>query len=138
MTRWTASTLLWASGWAMAQGAPSPALVYADEVLPTRMVLCQRELGGIDADRKARIRSCLARRLEGERIVERNCKRQAERVRAGPDRLAEQRTCERQALAVPFSDLPRRPPPQPRPPPLTDGAVSGAAAAPAQPAPGDH
>ena len=140
MTRWTASALLWASGWVAAQVAPlpAPALVQAGELLPTRMVLCQRELAAADTDRQARLRHCLARRLEGERVVERQCKRQAERVRPGPERLAAQRACERQALAVPFSELPQRPPPLAPPKPSPDGTPTSAGTPPVQPAAGEQ
>ena len=62
MKRWSAWGLLWATG-AGAQGT-SPTLVYPDELLPTRMVLCQREVGGAERerDRSAKLRTCLARR----------------------------------------------------------------------------
>ena len=94
MTRWTASALFWATGWAAAQGATpaASALVQADELLPTRMVLCQREVGGAERerDRSAKLRTCLARRLEGERMVERNCKREAGSVNGASARAQAQ------------------------------------------------
>lgn len=139
MTRWTASALFWATGWAAAQGAAAPVLplVRADELLPTRMVLCQRELGSADRDRKAQLRTCLARRLEGERLVERQCKRQTLDVRGASERLAAQRACERQALAVPSSELPKRPPPRPQPP-LPEGALAAGTPPMAMPAGGER
>lgn len=141
MTRWTASALFWATGWAAAQGATpaASALVQADELLPTRMVLCQREMAGTSGDRKAQLRTCLARRLEGERLVERHCRRQVESVRGASERLAAQRACERQALAVPSSELPRRPPPpKPAPQPPTDGSLAPSAGPAPMPAAGDR
>ena len=139
MKRWSAWGLLWATG-AGAQGT-SPTLVYPDELLPTRMVLCQREVGGAERerDRSAKLRTCLARRLEGERMVERNCKRGAGSVNGASARAQAQRACERQALGVPSSELPRRPPPPPKPkaePGL--GTEPGAAAPARMPAAGDQ
>ncbi|MDO5691251.1 MAG: hypothetical protein Q4G70_02080 [Pseudomonadota bacterium] len=107
-----------------------PTLVYRDELLPTRMVLCQREIGPTAKDRKSRLSQCLARRYEGERVVERDCKRQASSVSGATARLQAQRDCERQALAVPFAKLPRRPPPPPRPVSAPDAAPASAAPAP--------
>ena len=139
MKRWSAWALLWATG-AGAQGT-SPTLVYPDELLPTRMVLCQREVGGAERerDRSAKLRTCLARRLEGERMVERNCKREAGSVNGASARAQAQRACERQALGVPSSELPRRPPPPPKPKAEPGLGTEPSAAAPARmPAAGDQ
>lgn len=128
MKWWAVLGLVWVGG-AGAQSAPgAPPLVHPDELLPTRMVLCQREVTAIESDRKDRLRACLARRLEGERLIERNCKRQAGSVSGVAARAQAQRDCERQALAVPSTELPRRPPPPPKPAP--DAAQGRAAAAP--------
>lgn len=106
--------MLWtASGAAWAQGA-APLLVAADEALPPRFVLCQREVQGAGADRSALMRACLARRLAGEKAVARNCRREAGAVKGHAARQAAQRECERHALAVPSSELPKAPPPAPR------------------------
>ncbi len=134
--------LIWASAWTAAYAAPpvqptpAPAapLVQADELLPTRMVLCQREVGAAPRDRKGKIRACLARRLEGERIIERNCKHQAGSVSGAAARAQAQRDCERQALAVPSGELPKRPPPKPKVSPTADAAPGKAAPGKAPPA----
>lgn len=135
MKRWLALGLFCASC-AWAQPA-APTLVYPDELLPTRMVLCQREVGAVERDRRSKLRTCLARRLEGERIIERNCKRQAGSVSGVAPRNEAQRDCERQALAVPSTELPRRPPPPPKPKPTPDTATAVAAPT-AQPAAGEQ
>ena len=133
MKRWTALGVLWATS----AGAPAaPPLVLADELPPTRMVLCQREAAGVERDRNGTLRTCLARRLEGERIVERNCKHQAVGVSGANARVQAQRDCERLALSVPSSELPRRPPPKPKPPAAPD--ASAVTAAPRMPAAGDQ
>ena len=136
MKRWSAWGLLWATG-AGAQGT-SPTLVYPDELLPTRMVLCQREVGAAARDRKGKIRACLARRLEGERIVERNCKRQASAVSGAAARTLAQRDCERTALAVPAGELPKRAPPKPKAPADSASPNKAAAPTPTQPAAGEN
>ncbi|HOB67735.1 hypothetical protein [Ottowia sp.] len=135
MKRWTACGLLWACAWTAAHGAPAaaPALVHADEVLPTRMVLCQREFGAAERDRKGKMRACLARRLEGERIVERKCKQQAGNVSGAAARAQAQRDCERQALAVPAGELPKRPPPKPKAVPTSNAAPTSTPAIPVAP-----
>ncbi len=145
MKRWTACSLIWACGWTAAYAAPAqqspapaPVLVHADEVLPTRMVLCQREVGAAARDRKGKIRACLARRLEGERIVERNCKRQASAVSGAAARTLAQRDCERTALAVPAAELPKRPPPKPKAPADSASPNKAAAPTPIQPAAGEN
>ncbi|MEO8250133.1 MAG: hypothetical protein ABI589_12260 [Burkholderiales bacterium] len=80
---------------------------------PTRMQVCQNEVQGADGERrKSQLRECLSRRAEGEQAVAADCQRQ---LRLGPRRSAAQerqlRDCEARALAVPSSQLPRRPPP---------------------------
>ncbi|MFT4193246.1 hypothetical protein, partial [Ottowia sp.] len=114
--------LLWASGAAWPQQPAGAPLVQAGEPLPTRFVLCQREIAGQAGERQPLLRACLARRLEGERIVERNCRRQAASVAGGAARHQAQRDCLRQALAVPSGELPKAPPPAPRPAPEAAGA----------------
>lgn len=97
---------------AMAQtAAPAPALVQPGEALPTRFGMCQREVRHLQGDRRQLMRRCLARRLEGERIVERDCRRQAGQAGAGAARQQAQRECVRQALAMRSDELPKRPPP---------------------------
>ncbi|QTD45541.1 hypothetical protein [Ottowia testudinis] len=113
---WAALGLLWAA----TAHAQTPALIQPDELLPTRMVLCQREVDSGARDRADKLRTCLARRLEGERVVERDCKRQSGGVSGNAARAQAQRACERQALGVPSTELPRRPPPPPRPKPEPD------------------
>ena len=133
-----APSLLWASTAAWAQPAAGAVLVRADEPLPTRFVLCQREVGGQEGDRQKLLRACLARRLEGERIVERNCRRQAGSVGGAAARQQAQRDCERLALAVPANELPKAPPRAPKPVLTVDtggGGAVPAAAAPAAPKP---
>ncbi len=144
MKRWTAFGLIWASGLTVAYGAPptpsapAPVLVHADEVLPTRMVLCQREVGASARDRKGKIRACLARRLEGERLVERTCRHQAGSVSGAAARLQAQRDCERQALAVPSSELPKRPAPKPKPKVSPAADAAPAKVTPTLPAAGEN
>ena len=135
LKRWLACGLFCAGG-AWAQAA-APTLVYPDELLPTRMVLCQREVGAAERDRRSRLRTCLARRLEGERLIERQCRRQASGVSGAAARSQAQRDCERQALAVPFAELPRRPPPQ-RPSPAATDTTADSAARVQQPAAGEQ
>ncbi|MDO5288256.1 MAG: hypothetical protein Q4F13_01290 [Pseudomonadota bacterium] len=104
---------------ALSQPATATVLIQPDELMPPRMVLCERELGGRGEDRAAYQRllnTCLSRRFEGERMVERQCKRQTAGVDGQAARHAAQRDCERQALAVSYKNLPRRPPPPPPPP----------------------
>ena len=119
--------------------AAAPVLVYPDELLPPRMVLCQRELGPAAQNRQRQLRTCLARRLEGERVIERQCRRQAAGVSGGVGaRSQAQRACERQALAVPSSELPRRPPPPPRPAAAPEPAPVATQAPVPQPAAGEN
>lgn len=115
--------MAWAiSGGAWAQGAVPP-LISAGEPLPPRFVLCQREVQGAGgADRSAQMRACLARRLAGEKAVARNCRREAGGVKGHAARQAAQHECERHALAVPSSELPKAPPPPPRRAPVTTTA----------------
>ena len=106
--------LLYASATACAQGA-AVLPTGSEEIRSTRFVMCQREVGGQSGDRQALLRKCLARRREGERMVERDCRRQVGAVRGVAARQQAQLDCERRALAVPSSELPRRPPPPPKP-----------------------
>lgn len=108
--RWSAAGLICVSSavsaqpWAGGQRGGGP--------LPTRMVLCQHEFGpNAAAERNAQLRACLARRLEGERVVERDCKRQTAGVTGAQSRRLAMRDCEQMALNVPSSELPRRAPP---------------------------
>lgn len=119
--------LLWASCSALAQAPdPAPVLVRPGEAMPTRLTLCQREISGLPGERQALMRRCLARRLEGEQLLERNCRRQVAGVAGVAARQQAQRACVQQALAVPSSELPRRPPAQ-----AAKAAPAMAAAAPA-------
>ena len=122
-------SLLWAGTAVWAQAPASGALVRADEALPSRLALCQRELGSTKSeDRQRLLRACLLRRLEGERIVERSCRRQVAGAGAGAERQQAQRACERQALAVSSAELPKPPPPAPRPVPALNSDGAGASA----------
>ena len=121
-SHWVLSAVLAAAGGAAwAQGAEVPAapvpLIAEGESLPPRFVLCQREVGAQAGDRKALMRSCLARRLEGESVVQRDCKRQVGSVKGVQARQSALLACERQALAVASTELPRGAPPAPRPAP---------------------
>ncbi len=83
------------------------------------MQMCEAELASVTGEaRKKQITDCLRRRLEGEKIVERDCKRQMREVAvdlAGASKLELQRQCVSRALQVSYSELPRRPPPAPKP-----------------------
>lgn len=78
---------------------------------PTRMEYCQRDLGGLQGDaRKRALSECLVRRLEGERLVARECRRQVREVPAAANQQWQlQRECETRALSVPTPELPQRP-----------------------------
>jgi hypothetical protein len=132
--------LLWASSAAWSQGAPGAALVHAEEPLPARYTLCQRELAGQPGERQRLLRACLARRLEAERVAERNCRREVAGVKGAAARHQAQQGCLRQALAVPSAELPRAPAPRPQPLPTAAPPASPAPAAPAQrrPAAGEN
>jgi hypothetical protein len=106
--------LVWAVSGSTAAQTAAPRLVAPDEPLPTRFVLCHREVQGMAGERQALMRTCLARRLEGERLVERQCRGQVAGVRGVAARQTAQRACERDALAVVSTELPRRPPRPPR------------------------
>ena len=114
VNHWMAGAVLAAaSGAAWAQGVnASPPLVSPDETLPPRFVLCQREVHGLEGDRKALMRSCLARRLEGERAVQRDCKRETGATKGAQARQKARIDCERRALSVASSELPRAPAPR--------------------------
>ena len=131
--------LLWAGSAAWSQQPASAPLVYEGEPLPVRFSLCQREIAGLAGERPRLLRTCLARRLEGERIVERTCRRQAGAVTGAAARHQAQRDCLRQALAVPSGQLPKAPPPAPRPvAPEASGAPAPAPAARSLPAAGEN
>lgn len=107
-----AAVVVWSLGvpvWA--QNAPLAGGGYA----PTRMEYCQRDLGGLQGDeRKRALRECLMRRLEGERLVARECRRQVRDVPAAANQQWQlQRECENRALSVPTAELPQRPPAAP-------------------------
>ena len=133
LSHWVLSAALATAGAACAQGAAAPvapatpSLIAPGEPLPPRFVLCQREVSTLQGERKALMRTCLARRLEGERVVQRDCKRQVSSVKGVPARQSALHDCERQALAVASSELPRGAPPAPRP---TPSAVAEARRAP--------
>jgi hypothetical protein len=86
---------------------------------PTRMQMCEAELASVTGDaRKKTMGECLRRRLEGEKIVERDCKRQVREVAvelSGNSKQDMQRQCVRTALQASFTELPRRPAPAPKP-----------------------
>ena len=135
LSHWVLSAMLCASGTAWAQGAPTPApatLVAPGEPLPPRFVLCQREVNAQPNERAAQMRTCLARRLEGERVVQRDCKRQVGAVKGVQARQSAMLVCERQALSVASHHLPRGAAPAPRPAPAV-AAEGGRAASPVLP-----
>lgn len=132
MKHWAAHAVLCAASSAAWAQTTEPVLVYPGEHMPTRMQLCQREVQTDQADRQRLMRACLSRRLEGEGVIERQCRRQAQGTSGQAARHAAQRACERQALAVPSARLPRRPAPPPRPTPVPE------ATAPVMPAAGDR
>jgi hypothetical protein len=82
------------------------------------MQMCEAELASLSGEaRKKVIGECLRRRLEGEKIVERNCKRQVRDVEvelAAASRQDLHRQCMRTALQVSYTELPRRPAPAPK------------------------
>lgn len=125
--------LLWASCGALAQ-TPAPVLVHPGEAMPTRLTLCQREIRGMKGAREPLMRRCLSRRLEGERIIERNCRRRVARIGGAVAQQQAQRECVQQALMVRSDELPKRPPP---PPPVAPAAAvdAGQAIPAAVPAP---
>jgi psiF repeat len=105
---------------------------------PTRMQMCSTELDATSGDeRKKLLSDCLRRRLEGEKIVERDCKRQVRDTAgdAGTTKEALQKQCVSRALQVGYTELPRRPPPAPKPADTTVMATSLGADAPAKAAP---
>ena len=129
-TRWSAAGLICVSS---AVSAQPWAGGQRSGPLPTRMVVCQHEVGpNAAAERNAQLRACLARRLEGERVVERDCKRQTAGVTGAQSRRLAMRDCEQMALNVPSSELPRRAPPplRPRPAPQAPLLADTASAAP--------
>ena len=140
LNQWMAGAVLAAaSGAAWTQGAQANApLVASNEVLPPRFVLCQREVRGFEGDRKARMRSCLARRLEGERAVQRDCKRETGATKGVQARQQAQIDCERRALSMPSSELPRAPAPTPRPVATTAEGKRPVAATGRMPAAGEN
>jgi hypothetical protein len=99
-------------------GAFLSAAPAAAQFEPTRMQMCSTELGATSGDeRKKLLSECLRRRLEGEKIVERSCKRQVREmaVDAGSTKEELQKQCVSRALQVGYAELPRRPPPAPKP-----------------------
>lgn len=149
LSHWVLSAMLCASGTAWAQGAPTPApatLVAPGEPLPPRFVLCQREVNAQPNERAAQMRTCLARRLEGERVVQRDCKRQVSGVKGVQARQSALLSCEREALSVTSQNLPVGPAPASRPAPTVTAeakrtpspVVPVVAPAPAAPATGEN
>ena len=102
-----APSVLWVSAAAWAQQPIEVALVAPGEPLPARMVMCQREVGAQQANRSNLLHACLVRRLEGERAVDLQCRSKTGAVKGGTARQQARRECERVALAVPSSQLPR-------------------------------
>ena len=116
LSHWIASAVLGAASSASwAQSAETPSLVLQGEPLPPRFVLCQREVSSGAGERAGLMRTCLARRLEGERVVQRDCRRQVSGAKGVHARQAAQLACERQALSVVSTELPRASAPAPRP-----------------------
>ena len=105
------------ASWAQAAqpGSAGPSVATVAEPLPPRFVRCQREVAAQAGDRQSLMRTCLARRLEGERVVQRDCKRQVSGAKGVHARQAAQLACERQALSVVSTELPRASAPAPRP-----------------------
>jgi hypothetical protein len=130
LNHWVMSAVLCAaSGTSGAQSPVAPSLVKPDEPLPPRFVLCQREVNAQAGDRPSLMRTCLARRLEGERAVERDCKRQVGAVKGVQARQAALLSCQRQGLSVASANLPSGPAPVRRPAPV---AAADANRAPSQ------
>ena len=133
LSHWIASAVLGATNSASwAQSAETPSLVLQGEPLPPRFVLCQREVSSGAGERAGLMRTCLARRLEGERVVQRDCKRQVGAVKGVQARQSAMLVCERQALSVASHHLPRGAAPAPRPAPAV-AAEGGRAASPVLP-----
>lgn len=115
LNHWVMGAVLCAaSGTSGAQSPGAPSLVAPGEPLPPRFVLCQREVQAQAGDRPSLMRACLAKRLDGERAVERDCKRQVGAVKGVQARQSAMLTCQREALSVASADLPRGPAPAPR------------------------
>lgn len=120
------AALLWAGSlplWAQSPLFEGP--------MPTRLQFCQQELQGAEGEeRKRLLRECLVRRAEAERLVARDCRRQAREVPGAPaDKARWQRDCEYRALAVHSSELPQRPEPVANP--VQEATADAGAEAPA-------
>ena len=131
-------------------------------LVPTRLQLCQEELGGPDGSKtiaKAAMRTCLQRRSQAEATVAAQCDAQVAKVSDTEARLTQRRACVARGLRVPYATLPtgrpvkdslaksksraaQRPAARPRPRPAPKAAPAPAPAparAPAaMPAAGEH
>ena len=84
---------------------------------PTRMQRCNAEVTSTaPAERKRLLGDCLRIRLEGERLVERSCRRKFREltVEATASKEEWQKQCVTAGLAASYAELPRRPPPAPK------------------------
>ncbi|HPK30969.1 MAG: hypothetical protein KDF67_03690 [Ottowia sp.] len=124
-TRTTTTSWHWMALMGATLAGAAGAQTMEEGAAPTRLMHCQREVAGAKGDRAQLLRACLNRRLEGERIVARDCQREAGAVAGALARHRAQQACERRALAVPSQELPKRPPPPPRPKVDPAGALPG-------------
>lgn len=89
------------------------------EFVPTRMQRCTADLAGItgEATRKSKLSECLNRRLDAERIVERECRKQVASVPTEnqAERIQLQQDCVSRSLQKHYAELPRRPAAPPKP-----------------------
>jgi hypothetical protein len=93
----------------MSQAAPAP--VQASGLPHTRMQRCLAELADVTGDaRKQNLRECLSRRVEGERILGRDCERQVREVPSagGLDKHHLHRQCLDNALQASYVTMPKR------------------------------
>jgi hypothetical protein len=101
---------------AASSSAPQVAQAAAPEVntprSPTRMQRCQAEVVSLQGSaRKKTLSECLFRRVDAERIIARDCRRQVNNAALGPgEGPAMQKQCMETALQVNYAELPKRAP----------------------------
>ena len=104
---------------------------------PSRMQRCNADLALVTGDaRKAQLSDCLRRRLDAERLVERECRSHIGSVPISKpaEKSKLQQECVARGLQVNYADLPRRPVAPPKQTTFTDQTDSPAAT-PTSPAP---